>query len=258
MAVVALCSAAGSPGVTTTSLGLALLWPRPVLLVEADPTGGSGILAGYFRGIRPYDQGLVELALSADEVAELLPRIAQSIGSSSAAFVPGPRAHSQAPALTGLWSPLLTALQDLETTGQDVIVDCGRLGLTAWPEPVLAGADLSLVVCRTHLPAIAAARSWAETAGRGHPAWTNPGVLLVGEGQPYSANEVNNVLGLPVHAVVADDPQSAAVLHRGATVPDRFDRSPLVRSLHAAISAIHAVVGARRADLDVEVVSHVQ
>ena len=42
MAVIALASASGSPGVTTTALGLALLWPRPVLLVEADPTGGSG------------------------------------------------------------------------------------------------------------------------------------------------------------------------------------------------------------------------
>ena len=34
MAVVALASASGSPGVTTTALGLALLWPRPVLLVH--------------------------------------------------------------------------------------------------------------------------------------------------------------------------------------------------------------------------------
>lgn len=258
MAVVALCSAAGSPGVTTTSLGMALLWPRPVLLIEADPTGGSGILAGYFRGIRPYDKGLIELALSADDVAEILPRMAQPIGSSSAAFIPGPRAHTQAPALTGLWPPLMTALQDLESTGQDVIVDCGRLGLAGWPEPVLAGADLALMLCRTQLPAIAAARSWAETAGRGHPGWTNPGVILMGEGQPYSGNEVSHVLGLPVHAVVADDPEPAAVLHRGVTIPDRFDRSPLVRSLHAAISAIHAVIGARRAGLGVEVLSHVQ
>jgi hypothetical protein len=52
MAVIALASASGSPGVTTTALGLALLWPRPVLLIEADPTGGSGLLAGYFRGTR--------------------------------------------------------------------------------------------------------------------------------------------------------------------------------------------------------------
>ena len=46
MAVVCLTSASGSPGVTATAVGLAFCWPRPVLLVEADPTGGSGILAG--------------------------------------------------------------------------------------------------------------------------------------------------------------------------------------------------------------------
>ncbi len=65
MAVIALTSASGSPGVTTTAVALAFLWPRPVVLVEADPTGGSAILAGYFRGTREYDVGIVELALSA-------------------------------------------------------------------------------------------------------------------------------------------------------------------------------------------------
>ncbi|WP_246360049.1 hypothetical protein [Nocardioides massiliensis] len=235
-----------------------MLWPRPVLLVEADATGGSGILAGYFRGIKSYDQGLVELALSADDVADLLPSAAQPIGSSSAAFIPGPRAHTQAPALASLWAPLMTALQNLETTGQDVIVDCGRLGLVGWPEPVLAEADLSLILCRTHLPAISAARSWAKAVQRGHPAWAHPGAMLVGERQPYSAKEVSSVLGLPIHATVADDPQSAAVLHRGVTIPDRFDRSPLVRSLQAAISAIHAAVNVRRDRLGTEVLSDVQ
>ena len=34
MAVICLTSASGSPGVTTTAVGLALCWPRPVLLVE--------------------------------------------------------------------------------------------------------------------------------------------------------------------------------------------------------------------------------
>ena len=57
MAVIALGSAAGSPGVTTSALGLALTWPRPVLLIEADPTGGSAILAGFFRGILAQTKG---------------------------------------------------------------------------------------------------------------------------------------------------------------------------------------------------------
>ena len=61
MALIVLASAWGSPGVTTTALGLTFNWPRPVLLVEADPTGASGVFAGYFRGAgahrRPYRPG---------------------------------------------------------------------------------------------------------------------------------------------------------------------------------------------------------
>ena len=44
MSIVALTAVCGSPGVSTTAVGLALCWPRPVMLVEADPTGGSSIL----------------------------------------------------------------------------------------------------------------------------------------------------------------------------------------------------------------------
>ena len=62
MAVIALASAAGSPGVTTSALGLALTWPRPVLLIEADPTGGSAMLAGFFRGTTAHTAGLIDLA----------------------------------------------------------------------------------------------------------------------------------------------------------------------------------------------------
>ena len=52
MAIVCLTSASGSPGVTTTAVGIAFSWPRPALLVEADPTGGSGVLPGSFAARR--------------------------------------------------------------------------------------------------------------------------------------------------------------------------------------------------------------
>src|SRR5690349_21501210 len=99
MAVIALTSASGSPGVTTTAVGLSLLWPRPVLLVEADPTGGSGILAGYFRGSHEYDAGLVELALSAAPIADALREVARPIPGTQVAFIAGTRSRSQANAL---------------------------------------------------------------------------------------------------------------------------------------------------------------
>ena len=87
MAVIALTSASGSPGVTTTALGLALSWPRPVLLVEADPTGASGLLAGYFRGARYYESGLP--GRTSDRVALTLRRGVQSpVGTSQETRIP--------------------------------------------------------------------------------------------------------------------------------------------------------------------------
>ena len=58
MAVVVLCSAGHSPGVSTTALGLALTWPNEVLLVDADRTPTQSVLAGYLRGERSGHHGL--------------------------------------------------------------------------------------------------------------------------------------------------------------------------------------------------------
>ena len=219
MAVIALASASGSPGVTTTALGMALLWPRPVLLVEADPTGGSGLLAGYFRGTTEYVAGMIELALTSTSVGDALADVARPIEGTQVSYIAGTRSHTQAGALRDLWPPLAEALADLESTGQDVIVDAGRLGLAGSPEPLLDAADLALLVSRTTLPALSALRSWAESMQRPALDWHQAGVLLVGEGQPYSAREVSASSSLPVVASLADDPESAAVFSRGAQPP---------------------------------------
>lgn len=249
MAVIALASASGSPGVTTTALGLALLWPRPVLFVEADPTGGSGLLGGYFRGAREYEAGLIELALTASDVSDALADVARPIEGTTVSFVAGPRAYTQASALGDLWAPLAEALSELEATGQDVIVDAGRLGLHGSPQPLLDAADLALLVSRTTLPNILALRSWAEVFQRPALDWHQSGVLLVGERQPYGAREVAEVVNLPVVASVPDDPESAAVFSRGAQPPKRFETGPLARALNAAIASIHSTITYRRNEL---------
>ena len=41
MALIAIASDKGAPGVTTAALALAAVWPRPVLLAECDPAGGD-------------------------------------------------------------------------------------------------------------------------------------------------------------------------------------------------------------------------
>ena len=245
MAVICLTSAGGSPGVTTTAVGLAFCWPRPVLLVEADPTGGSGILAGFLKGTAPYDGGLVEIALSPLSTADALREVIRPL-SPHVTLVAGTRTHGQAAALRDVWEPLTAALTDLEASGQDVIVDAGRLGLVGSPAPLLDTADATLLLTRTNLPSIAAARSWAETARHPATGWRHAGLLLVDEGRPYRDTEVSKVLGVPVVADLPDDPVAAAVYHRGAKPPRHFDTGPYVRGLQAAAQSIQAHVARGR------------
>lgn len=241
MAVICLTSASGSPGVTTTAVGLAFCWPRPVVLVEADPTGGSGILAGFLKGTTPYDTGLVELALSPLDAADALRDVVRPL-SPSVGLVAGTRTHTQSSALRDVWAPLAEALQDLEASGQDVIIDAGRLGLVGSPQPLLDTADVTLLTSRTTLPSIAAARSWAESAREPATGWRHPGLLLIGAGQPYRAAEVSTALGIPVAVEIPDEPAAAAVYHRGSNPPRQFESGSYVRGLKAAAQGLQALV----------------
>lgn len=239
MAVICLASASGSPGVTTTAVGLAFCWPRPVLLVEADPTGGSGVLAGFLKGTAAYDGGLVEIALSPLSAADALREVVRPL-SPHVSLVAGTRTHGQAAALRDVWESLAPALVDLGASGQDVIIDAGRLGLAGSPTPLLESADATLLLTRTSLPSISAARSWAETIRQPGTGWRHPGLLLIGEGQPYRDTEVSKSLGMPMVADLPDDPASAAIYHRGAAPPRRFETGSYVRNLQAAAQAIQA------------------
>ena len=254
MSLIVLASASGSPGVTTTALGLALGWARPALLVEADPTGGSAIAAGYLRGAFVPPEAMIELALAqhAEGILEVLPGVSQELPGSSTRWVPGTRSHEQARSLLPLWDPLTTALRSLDATGQDVIVDAGRLGLFGSPDPLLLGADLALLVTRTDMVSLSGARSWADTLRERFAragASMALGVVLVGEGHPFRSREVEAVLQVPVVTTVAWDPASAAVLATGAEPPQSgllqrmagrggWEDLPLLRSLRGARSAI--------------------
>lgn len=255
MAVIALTSASGSPGVTTTAVALAFLWPRPVVLVEADPTGGSGILAGYFRGTREYDVGLVELALSALPIRDALRDTTRLIPGSHVSLLAGTRSRTQATALREVWAPLADALGELEENGQDVVIDAGRLGLSGSPTPLLDAADLTLLLTRTNLPALSAARTWADVIARPSLDLQQSGILLVGEGKPYRATEVSSVVGQPVLATIVDDAESAAVFHRGAQQPKHFDASPYIRSIRAGTEAVLGAIQRRRTALLTQVKS---
>jgi hypothetical protein len=256
MALIVLASASGSPGVTTTALGLALVWPRPVVLVDADPVGGSALLAGYFHGTLADSDAMVNLVLAHRDgrLAETLPEVVISVTNTQVAILPGPKSHAQAASLMDLWTPLTFQFRGLEETGQDVIVDVGRLGMVFSPHSLIAAADLAVLVSRSDLPALAAARQWASEWAEASADGTGPaaaGIVLVGASRPYSAHEVATVLPLPVLGTVAWEPASAQVLSRGDQplgrawgMKDRLVAShralapALVNQLHAARTAL--------------------
>lgn len=259
MAVIALTCAKGSPGVSTTALAMAVLWPRPVLLVEADVTGSSSILAGYLRGLSRHDRGLVDLAMAhrRGTLADSLHHASLELPGTSARFVPGLTSPAQASSMHQVWDALGFVLHGLESTGTDVIVDAGRLGAAGGPTSLVREADLALLLTRTHLPAVAATRARAavmrEDFTGSEPtahdlAISNLRLLLVGEGQPYKASEVQAAVNVPVTASIAWDPVQAEVFSLGADNRHR-DSSKHVRSIRAAISAIHHTIDARRGAL---------
>lgn len=249
MALIVLASAQGSPGVTTTALGLALAWPIPCLLIDADPTGASAISAGYFRGGKDIAAAatLIDLAIShrSDRLEKDLPAAAMMIPGTTVSFIPGASSHTQAPSLTTLWRPLAHALIQLERTGQDVIVDAGRLGLVGSPQPLIDAADLMLLTLRSDLPALAGARSWAQSLREDferRAAQTRLGALLIGPGDPYQGREIAKVLRVPIVAEVIFDPAAAAVLSRGISATRRRTSTALTRSLKTATWKIHAAL----------------
>ena len=159
MAVITLFSAAGSPGVTVSALGMALAWQRSLMLVDADPSGASAIPAGYLQGQTSHDRGLLDLAVAnrMGDLSSAIATVSMTLPGSRVAFVPGVRSHQQAASVTTLWEPLGGVLRGMEQRGADVIVDAGRIGLEHAPQPLVTSADLALLVVRSDLPAAAGA-----------------------------------------------------------------------------------------------------
>lgn len=246
MTVIALASAKGSPGVTTTALALAWAWPeaaagRRVLVVDADMAGGD-VSTGYLQGAVPAERGL--LSLAAERTSDLSDRLWDHLVSlddeQKRLVLTGITDRSQARALAPQWSPLaeaLAALADAEPP-VDVLVDLGRLGTMGEATPLLEQVDLLLLGLRSTLTAAAATRSvvsWlAQAPGGASLQPGHVGAVVIGVGRPYSVSEITEALGVPVVTSIAWDPVNAEVLSAGSPGGWRFSRSALMRSAGGA------------------------
>ena len=162
MSLIVLVSPGGSPGVTTTGLALAMAWPRKAVLAECDPAGGA-VLAGLWRGQPPAcagSAGLVRYALlaqhdarlaAAELCAESVPLSARPCRQFVLPAPAGPLAEWQ---IAAAWPALAAAFA---AAPADVIADAGRLDGQTALAPLLAAADMVLMICHPTIRQAAAA-----------------------------------------------------------------------------------------------------
>jgi hypothetical protein len=248
MAILILTSAGGSPGVTTSALGLALTWPRPVLLADCDPGAHQAVLAGYLQGQSSSGKGLLRVAeahrdrrpLREVVLDQCLPLTGED--GDRRLFLPGFTRPGSASHFGAVWEDLADTFDRLGDVDLDVIVDAGRVGPTGLPTPLVERSAITALVLGSTLRAVISARIHLPTI-TDHSRLSSStrhqfGLVVVGEGQPYGRGEISKALGAPAIAEVAHDPQAAAHLSDGAPRPRRFDSSPLVRSLRGAASTL--------------------
>lgn len=249
MAIIVLASAGGSPGVTATGLGLALTWPRGVLLADCDRHPNQDVLAGYLRGVPAGGRGLSGLAQAyraqgVDVDADLLDQtvVLDDNPARLCRYLPGFTHPGSALLFDRYWPRLVSQFDDLQKRQTDVLVDWGRLDADGLPQSLIEHARAVLVLTRSGLPAVASLRLFLPGLTDSLGTTTALGLVVVGGGRPYGATEIADQLEVPLVADLPWDPPTAAVFSDGEPAPRRLAERALWRSFHALavhVSSVH-------------------
>ncbi len=245
MSLVALCSASGAPGVTTAALALLSAWPQAApggraLLIDADPAG-SGLLSGFLEAGIPAGGGVLGLAAERGTSGDAVLRHAVSLDPGETRLVlTGVAEPAQARPLSSTWTGLVEVARDIGANGLDVVVDAGRLGHRWEPTQLIDAADVAVVVTRSSLAGVTAARAALRSLREGRGPGAHVTVLVVGPSDPYSVAEVATALEVdPLPALPLDD-WAAQALAGGGSPAWRFIRAPLVRAAHDVAASLVA------------------
>jgi hypothetical protein len=253
MAMVAVAAGKGAPGVTTTAVMLAAVWPRPVLLAECDPAGGDLVyrFPAAAGGALDPRRGLLSLAAAArhglrpGQVWEHTQRLPGGLD-----VLTGVTTAEQGAGLGPLWGQLGTTLGRLPQA--DVIADCGRLDLAGPYCGLLAQAAAIVLVTRHDLGQVVRLREripalLAALASRGPDAAATVSVLLIAAPRrlPVARAEVAGALWpgggrVTVASGLAYDPRAARQLRGDWGV--RLDSSLLARTARAVAGQLAGAV----------------
>jgi hypothetical protein len=265
MTVLAFTSFTGSPGVTTAALALAVHWPRPVALFEAEYANATSTMPGFFRSnLRPNTGGLDKvaiaysrnvltwqdlidpdtgLAIAVHELPHLptAPIPALPIGHRMW-VVPGFYRLGIVQGVQGMWARFPHLFQAISEAGIDVMVDLGRLALDDIRLPILDRADrvvtfaastmidLNRLFRRLELPDLS-----ERLAGVGR-AEKYRLVLITSRYEPVAARAFTEHV-MPVLGLLPFDPDGAAVfgLGRPDAKPHRNQYRQAIRRLTTSI-----------------------
>jgi len=212
-----------SCGVTTLAIGLAATWPseREVLLVEADPAGGTLAAAA---GWSP-EPGLVSLAAAARRGGDptMVWDHCQHLPG-GAAVLAGPALADQARSALGMLGAVMARLHELDA---DVLVDCGRLDPASAAFATWEHAGRRVLVGRPHLPDLQALATWLDACAVDVG---QVGLVMVGDG-PYHDVEIAETLGSEVLTRVAWDQRAADALVTVPASARELRLAPLVRTV---------------------------
>src|SRR6266516_3421795 len=240
MALIAIAADKGSPGVTTTSVALAAVWPRPVLLAECDPAGGDLVyrLPGGDGKRLDSRRGLLSLAVAArrglrpHQVWEHVQKLRGGLD-----VLTGVTSAEHGAGLEALWGSVGAVLAALPQA--DVIADCGRIGVDGPCYDFLAHAAAVVMITRATLGEVVRLRerAIAVAAGvhrRGRPG-ARTGVVVIADHRHFNSALAEVAQSLDqarapatVLGGLADEPKSADLL-RGEW-GGKLDKSLLIRT----------------------------
>lgn len=237
MALVAIASAKGSPGVTTTALLLGGLWPRPVLVAELDPAGGDVAYRMPAPDGQPLDPqtGLLSLAAAGRKALHpglVLDHCQQIVGGLD--VLVGVSMPEQATGLSQQWAQLGPLLNRLD--GHDVIADLGRLGAATPQNSLLSSAHAIVMVVDIRPSNVVHLRERLSNVAKAVGGPLGPPIHVVVVAAPKRTQAVREIRDavarteVAVAAVhhLADDERGADVFH--GQVVGSPHRTALVRS----------------------------
>ena len=245
--LVSVCSSKGAPGVTSTALTMAAVWPRPIVLLEADLTGGDLAFrcrsaSGGPLSANPNLLGVAAAvgATGAGSLVEFSQQLACGVQ-----VIQGVASAAQGRGLASHWGPIAHACVEADV---DVIADLGRLDRSSATLPLAAASDRLLVVGTPSLESVVHTReTLMELAGAVGPDLSGVRLipLIVGASRHAQADraDVDQVMaaagvlaGASLHLPL--DRPALARLEGGEPANGRLGKTLLIRAAHGVVDEI--------------------